>query len=263
MPGSPPDRDPKVGFWENRRDDSRRRDENHEHPEQHEEAAMPDTEVDGPAGPAAPLDNGALRRPAVTPAGRGGRPRDAYRDAEIMRAALDVLIEQGYDRLTMDAVATRARAGKATLYRRWPSKEALIAEAALCAGADAEEPVPDTGTLRGDLIAMLADTADHIDEAHARAVVALLPILPGNPELARVVRERFVTQWQVILQPLLARGRERGEVHPDRDPDLLALVLPSMAFYQTVFAEHPVDAAVLIRLIDEILLPLAATPPHR
>lgn len=219
---------------------------------------MPDTEVDRPSA----ADAGALRRPAAAPAGRGGRPRDADRDTQIMRAALDVLIDIGYDRLTMDAVAGRARAGKATLYRRWPSKEALIAEAALCAGADSAEPVPDTGTLRGDLIAMLADTAEHIDESHARAVVALLPILPGNPQLARIVRERFVTQWQQMLRPLLDRGRERGEVHPERDLDLLALVLPSMAFYQTVFAEHPLDAAVLTRLIDEILLPLAASAPR-
>ncbi|MYS78910.1 TetR/AcrR family transcriptional regulator [Embleya scabrispora] len=218
---------------------------------------MPDTEVDKTS---AAVD--ALRRPAAAPAGRGGRPRDAHRDAQIMRAALDVLIEIGYDRLTMDAVATRARAGKATLYRRWPSKEALIAEAALCAGADSTEAVPDTGSLRGDLITMLAGAAEHIDESHARAVVALLPILPGNPELAEIVRERFLTEWQRLLQPLLARGRERGEVHPDRDLDLLALVLPSMAFYQTVFAERPVDPPLLTRLIDEILLPLAASPPH-
>ena len=61
--------------------------------------------------------------------GRGGRPRDATRDAVIMSAALEVLAEHGYDRMTMDQVAKRAGAGKATLYRRWPSKADLVAQA--------------------------------------------------------------------------------------------------------------------------------------
>src|SRR3954471_10098445 len=82
-----------------------------------------------------------------------GRKRDHTRDPEILEAALDVLAECGYDGLTIDMVAARAKAGKATLYRRWPSKAELVIEAVACMkqGQSRVEDLPDTGTLRGDL----------------------------------------------------------------------------------------------------------------
>src|ERR1700753_60662 len=86
-----------------------------------------------------------------------GRKRDLTRDPEIMDAALDVLAETGYDGMTIDMVAARAKAGKATLYRRWASKPELVLEAVACMkskGLDLASP-PDTGTLRGDLVAMV------------------------------------------------------------------------------------------------------------
>src|SRR4051812_26383711 len=86
-----------------------------------------------------------------------GRKRDHSRDAEILDAALDVLAETGYDGMTIDMVAARAKAGKATLYRRWASKPELVLDAVACmksTGQDLTSP-PETGTLRGDLVAMV------------------------------------------------------------------------------------------------------------
>ena len=86
-----------------------------------------------------------------------GRKRDHTRDPEILDAALDVLAETGYDGMTIDMVAARAKAGKATLYRRWPSKAELVIDAVACmkAGDLDLDDLPDTGTLRGDLVAMI------------------------------------------------------------------------------------------------------------
>src|SRR5690242_17158347 len=84
--------------------------------------------------------------------GRGGRSRDASRDDVLRRAALDLVTEIGYDRMTMDAVAARAGAGKATVYRRWSSKAELVGDALAHEHGDGE--VPDTGSLRGDLAAL-------------------------------------------------------------------------------------------------------------
>src|SRR3954452_15398565 len=86
-----------------------------------------------------------------------GRRRDHTRDAEILDAALDVLAETGYDGMTVDMVAARAKAGKATLYRRWPSKPDLVLDAVACMKANDVDltALPDTGTLRGDLVAMI------------------------------------------------------------------------------------------------------------
>src|ERR1700712_1282335 len=86
-----------------------------------------------------------------------GRKRDHSRDAEILQAALDVLAETGYDGMTIDMVAARAQAGKATLYRRWPSKAELVLDAVACMKQSDLHPdeLPDTGTLRGDLLSMI------------------------------------------------------------------------------------------------------------
>src|SRR6187402_3084695 len=88
---------------------------------------------------------------------RLGRKRDHTRDPAILDAALDVLAEAGYDGMTVDMVAARAKAGKATLYRRWPSKSELVLDALACMKRVETDPekLPNTGTLRGDLIAMI------------------------------------------------------------------------------------------------------------
>ncbi len=88
-----------------------------------------------------------------------GRPLDASRDSDILEAALDVLAEEGYDGMTIDMVAARAKAGKATLYRRWPSKTELVLDAVACMKTTNIDyaDLPDTGTLRGDLVAMIKE----------------------------------------------------------------------------------------------------------
>ena len=101
-----------------------------------------------------------------------GRKRDHTRDPEILDAALEVLAETGYDGMTIDMVAARAKAGKATLYRRWSSKGELVIDAVACMkkGDLDYSQLPDTGTLRGDLIAMIKPhscllyTSDAADE---------------------------------------------------------------------------------------------------
>src|SRR3954467_7617569 len=100
------------------------------------------------------LETAAL---ADADAPRLGRKRDHTRDTEILQAAIDVLAETGYDRMTVDMVAARAKAGKATVYRRWASKAELVVDAVACMKkVDVESTaLPDTGTLRGDLVAMM------------------------------------------------------------------------------------------------------------
>src|SRR5215472_1625802 len=88
----------------------------------------------------------------TTERSRGGRPLDATRDDAILQAAIELVAEIGYDRLTIDAVAARARAGKATVYRRWPSKAQLVAEACACVAFNLEPP--NSGSLRTDMIAI-------------------------------------------------------------------------------------------------------------
>ncbi len=170
---------------------------------------------------------GAVRRP--------GRPRDECREGQIRRAALEVLAEVGFDRLTMDAVAERAGAGKATLYRRWPSKGHLVVDVlghlgvGLGPPGDARSGPGASGSdLRGDLRVVLAVAFGGDDPVRQRVVVGLASALCR---------------------------------HPDLDLDLLGAVGPALLYHRLVVTGEPVDPAFVDRVVDRVLLPLATAAP--
>ncbi|MBO0730120.1 MAG: TetR/AcrR family transcriptional regulator [Acidimicrobiaceae bacterium] len=189
-----------------------------------------------------------------------GRPRDPTLDERIQTATLELLAEVGYDLLSMDAVVARAGASKATVYRRWGSKAQLVVDA-----VSRVAPVPgvaDTGTLAGDLQAMVTGK-ELVDEFRVRLVQGLIGALPRHPDLARVFRDRFVADRATTLRRAFERARDRGEIPPDRDLDLLVQVFPALLFFRATVAGQPLDAAFLRSLLEEIMLPLATAPPHR
>ena len=155
---------------------------------------------------------------ADEPTVRGpGRPRDASRDRAILAAALQILQEEGYRGLTIDGVAARAGVGRPTIYRRWPSKPALVV-AALVEAAELALPVRDTGSLRGDLIAVQRRQVALMNSPESRRVTAgLVADLAADPELA----ERYVSQYlaprRALVWQVLQRGIDRGELDPDAD----------------------------------------------
>jgi len=196
------------------------------------------------------------------PRPRGGRTRDESRDAAILQAAGDLLAEVGYEHLTMDAVAARAGAGKATLYRRWPSKSELIADAvASCAPTSGDaEALPDTGSLRGDLLALAAGRRAHADTRELRIMVGLLAAVPHDPALAAIVAQRFLAPQRRLLARVFTQAVERGEVPAGRDVDVLAKVAPAIVFHRVMVEGGRVDDAFVLELIDQIIVPLATAP---
>lgn len=213
--------------------------------------ALDDVEVSGAAAP--PAGN-ALSR------GRRGRARDDSRDPEILRAAAELLGEVGYDRLTMDAVAALARAGKATLYRRWPSKAELVVDAVICTADRPEAVLPDTGSLAGDLRALAAAVAKEPDGMRDRIMAGLVTALPQHPDLASVVRDRLTAPRLALMRAVFDQAVARGEIPPDRDLDMLTRVGPAMVFHRVMIMIEPVDEAFITHLIDEVILPLALAP---
>ena len=182
---------------------------------------------------------------------RLGRPRDVTRDAEILQAARGELTERGYERMTMAAVAARAGAGKATVYRRWASKAELVIDAVACT-ADAAltlEMVPDTGSLSGDLKALRA--LKHHDDGVWLAMAGLVSEIPHAPELATAVHERLVRPRVGLIRGLLERAARRGELAPGINLDLLASVPPAMIAYRLLVSGEPLDTAFLVRLSDD------------
>ncbi|MEP6479888.1 MAG: TetR/AcrR family transcriptional regulator [Rhodoglobus sp.] len=188
-----------------------------------------------------------------------GRKRDHTRDPEILDAALDVLAETGYDGMTIDMVAARAKAGKATLYRRWPSKNELVIDAVACMksnGIDYDN-LPDTGTLRGDLIAMVKPPSIRDADRKMKVMAAIVSMLAGNPELAETAHQALIQPRAAVNRIFFQRAIDRGEIAADVDLTMLCLIGPAMAAYRTLMLRKPVDREYLVAIIDKVVLPAA------
>jgi AcrR family transcriptional regulator len=195
--------------------------------------------------------------PVAAVPGRLGRKRDHTRDSEILDAAVDVLAEVGFDGMTVDMVAARAKAGKATLYRRWTSKSDLVIDAVSCMKERDAEPaaLPDTGTLRGDLVAMIKPHSIEDGEKKTRVMAGIVSLLAKEPELAQAAHAAIMEPRARVNRLFLQRAIDRGEIAPVGDIDTLALVVPAMVAYRVLMLHEPVDREFLLSLIDGVLLP--------
>ena len=187
------------------------------------------------------------------------RPRiEGDREREILAATLEVLGDVGYDRLTMDAVATRARASKATLYRRWTTKARLVVEALHSTGSPAE--LPDTGSLREDLTRLFCGFSPGsglMDPEQIGLFASVLTAIARDADFAAAWREHVVPVKQALSRQVWERARERGEVRADADLDLLETAVPGIVLHRVfVLGEEPTPELVA-RVIDQIVLPAA------
>lgn len=188
-----------------------------------------------------------------------GRKRDHTRDTEILDAALDVLAETGYDGMTIDMVAARAKAGKATVYRRWSSKADLVVDAVACMKykeIDLDK-LPDMGTLRGDLVAMIKPLTIREAERKLQVMAGIVSMLSANPELADVAHKALIEPRAAINRTFFQRAIDRGEIPPDVDIEQLCRIAPAMVSYRTVMLRTPVDREFMISIIDGVILPAA------
>lgn len=188
-----------------------------------------------------------------------GRPRDAGRDTAILDAALGLVAEVGYERVSMDAVAARARASKATIYRRWPSKGALVAAAVHCR-ATVELVLADTGTLRGDLLALVGQLADIIGKQDLALLTGVFAGMRNDPQLADALRCDLFTDKTALTMAVFERATMRGEpVRADANR-LFHEVAPAVVIHHLMVAGRPADDAFVTHLVDDVLLPVLTTP---
>ena len=176
------------------------------------------------------------------------------REAELYRAVIDLVREVGYEAMTMDAVAARSRSSKATLYRQWEGKPQLVAAAM----RHAQPIVPadlDTGSLQGDLHAVARQFGE-VAEQDTVFMSAIGHAVHGNPDLAAALREMLVEPELAVLNALLRRAVERGEIRSDAAATeffahMLIGALPSRKILEDRFA----DEEYLVRYIDAVVLP--------
>ena len=148
-----------------------------------------------------------------------GRPRHPRISRAILDATLEILEEEGFAGLTIEAISTRAGVGRPALYRRWPSKEAIVEEALLGVAGELV-PVPDTGSLRGDLTLLVREFADSMDTTAGRLTVALIAEAIRDPSWHPIVRD-FLRRRRALTRVVIDRAIQRGELPPDADGDLL------------------------------------------
>ena len=159
----------------------------------------------------------------------------------------------------MDGVAGRARAGKATIYRRWHGKADLVVDAMSKLGLRRTE-VPDTGSLREDLVGYGTSLVAALSGRLGRAATAVIGELPRSADLAGAFRRSFWATLQSDLDEILRRGVDRGEVDPYAPLDLLRGVIASPFVLRLMVTGEPLDGPFVSRLVDEVVLPLLRLP---
>jgi AcrR family transcriptional regulator len=186
------------------------------------------------------------------------RPRvEGDREQEILDATLDALADVGYDRLTMDAVATRARASKATLYRRWNTKASLVIDA--LASQKGPQAVPDTGNLRDDLLETFCGMGGLTDERQMAILGSVITAIARDSDFAEAFRNDFIGPKAAIGRMIYERAQERGEVRKDIDLDVLTPALPGIILHRLFLLGQPPSEEVITRVIDQIIIPAATS----
>ena len=188
---------------------------------------------------------------------RLGRKRDHSRDGDILDAALEVLGEAGYAGMTIDLVAARAKAGKGTVYRRWSSKEEMVIEAVsrMHRSQAPLDRLPDTGTLRGDLLALFKPESFEAAEHRMKIMAGLASMISTRPGLDDVVNDAVSTPWADAHRALMERAADRSEIPGATNIDTVSQVIPSVAAYRALIQRKPFDREFLVQWIDDVVLP--------
>ncbi|MEH2139040.1 TetR/AcrR family transcriptional regulator [Nostoc sp.] len=172
-----------------------------------------------------------------------GRPRSIHADQAILQATLDLLAEVGYQSMSIEAIASRAGVGKTTIYRRYTSKEELVADAIENLRNDLT--LPNTGSFWGDMDILINHAAQKIDSPLGRQTLALIvSTASSNPQFAEVYWTKYTKVRREALSKVLKRAKSRGEIHKDADIELVIDLLSGSLYYALIFKPitEPVEA---------------------
>jgi AcrR family transcriptional regulator len=197
----------------------------------------------------------------TTPSRRPGRPVEARPRQAAIEATLDLIAEHGIRGLTTNAVAERAGISKATMYRRWRSKDELLVDAV--AALVSEIAVPDTGSTRADVLALMQGAVElYGGSVEARVMPSLVDAMSRDDHLARTFREGFLAGRRAALRAVLARGVERGDLRADLDVELALDVLGGPIFYRLLITGGPIDDQLAEGVTELLLRGFAPSAPH-
>ena len=180
------------------------------------------------------------------------------RETELLAVTLRLLQQHGYEGLTVEAVASTARASKATMYRRWPSKAELVL-AAFIEGVRQVAVPPNTGTLRGDLLRLGELVCQEADQ-HGSTIRAVLVEVSRNPALNDVMQHQFIEQRKALIHHVLQQAVDRGEIEEAAVSDELWDLLPGYLIFRSIVPSRPPTRHTVQALVDDVIIPSLNRP---
>lgn len=190
------------------------------------------------------------------------RPRvEGDRADEILDATVTLLLEVGYDRLTLDAVARKAHASKATLYRRWATKASLVVDALVRAKEAPKVEDHDTGSLRSDLMSTFCGPHGIAEKGATSALGSVITALMTDPDFSVEFREKFIAPKMEVTHAIYERAVARGEIGPDIDLEIIGPSLAGILLHRAFVMGLAPDDDVVRRVVDHVILPAVGYRP--
>ncbi len=186
-----------------------------------------------------------------------GRPRSESTRKAILDAACGLLEEHGFKAVTVDGISERAGVSKATIYKWWPNKAAVVIEAFFEA-SEAKLAVPDTGSVRQDLILQVRHLAGFLTSGQGKTIKEFIAEGQFDPKIAEEYRSRYFNPRRLISKELLEKGIARGELRRDLETELAIDLLFAPLFYRLLITGDPVDEQFIEMWIGYALTGLAA-----
>ena len=190
---------------------------------------------------------------AISPRRGPGRPRSAEADRAILAATVALLADAGYAAITLERVAANAGVGKATVYRRWPSKVELVIDAIRTGMHDVDPPA--TGSLRQDLVTLMSHQIDWLHDSEiGRMIAGLSAEIQHNQELADALRATLIRPRRAAVRQVLAGGVARGELRADADLDVVLDLLYGAIHYRVLVTGEPLEPDLASKIVDAVLV---------
>jgi AcrR family transcriptional regulator len=189
-----------------------------------------------------------------------GRPRSERAHRAILQAANDLLETEGFAAVTVEAIAERAGVSKATVYRWWPNRAAVVMDGFLSI-VSSEVPFPHTGRAREDIRIHMRRLAEAFSGKIGSTVAALIAEGQSDPELAEALRSRWLSVRRAEAREILELGIERGELREDLDPEVAVDVLYGPIYYRMLVGHAPLDDDFADALADHVFSGLGARDP--
>jgi AcrR family transcriptional regulator len=198
---------------------------------------------------------------------QAGRTRQRRRgeelEAAILEAAWDELVDVSFAKLTMESVAARAKTGVAVLYRRWPRKDDLVLDAIQHYGMTHPFDLPDTGSLRGDMIAMLSGFSSVRVSFVTVVSAAFSGLLASSGLTPAQVREKLIADRPLQSSEIYRRAHERGEIDLDRIPPIVLSMPFDLMRHDMLMTYKPISEERVLQIVDDLFMPLIAAASRK